>query len=159
MLCSKYGGGGGGGGGGQKERELSERRGAPLGDESRLEIGHEGGGDAATEGRAGPGVEQKSQRRGRSRDLGGDVAPSQSNGDDSRETPRVFNPRDARPANVPRAESVKSEQSSKQTHKIATHPVGRKGTNTERRQVRSRFGVLGLAVSVDAQDRTGKCRS
>lgn len=35
-MCSKCGGGR------QKERELSERRGAPLGDESRLKIGHEG---------------------------------------------------------------------------------------------------------------------
>lgn len=45
---------------GQKERERSERRGAPLRDESRLEIGHEADSDAATEGHSGPEVEQKS---------------------------------------------------------------------------------------------------
>lgn len=49
---------------GQKERKLSERRRAPLGDESRLEIGHEADSDAATEGHSGPEVEQKSWRRG-----------------------------------------------------------------------------------------------
>lgn len=57
--------------------------------------------------------------------------PRNLTGTISRETPRVFNPRDARPANVPHAGGVKSEQSSKQKHKITTHPVGRKGTNTE----------------------------
>lgn len=45
---------------GQKERELSERRGAPLRDESRVEIGHEADSDAVTEGHSGPEVEQKS---------------------------------------------------------------------------------------------------
>lgn len=45
---------------GQKERELSERRGAALTDESRLEIGHEADSEAATGGHSGPEVEQKS---------------------------------------------------------------------------------------------------
>lgn len=63
MLCSKCCGGRGGGEkwpAEREERELSERKGVPLGDESRLEIGHEADSDAATEGHSGPGVEQKS---------------------------------------------------------------------------------------------------